>query len=666
MSRPTGGDLPRPSTVGPSRRQLLRGALAAGVLVGGAELARSRASAAGDRPRRDTPQPLIPTDAVRDGLRDVDVVVVGSGGGGGPVAARLAEAGYSVLVLEAGGLVDDSTYRVPAFSLKASADPQTNWNFLVQHYTDAARHGPRWIHGSTDRTRGMLYPRAASVGGCTSHHAMLMLQPDPKDWIDLAAATGEPSFSPTEMQRHYRSVRQWLPIETANPALLLADRKAARITAGAALAAGATGRAAQLDLNRPSVAGATLDPDDPALVEAGALGLFTIPQSTRNGRRVGTRERLTSAMQAHPSRLWLQTHALVERVLIETDDTGRRRATGVQLRYQPHSYQADPMATAASASPEPFVVRARHEVIIAGGAFNSPQLLMLSGIGPSGHLRSMGITPVVDQPAVGTNLQDRYEVSVVSRYPSDFTLARDCTFGAAGDPCLTDWQSGSATATYASNGILAGAKARSAGGDRPDLFVFGSPARFEGYQPGFETMATAERNRFTWAILKGYSRNRTGTVRLRSADPTDTPEINFRYFGDGALGDGAREDLAALREGVALARSMNRRADSLALTDGETGVETFPGPEVDSDAELDTFIQRHAWGHHASCSNPMGRRGATGAVVDERFRVQGVDGLRVVDASVFPAIPGLFIVLPLYTLAEKAAETILTDLRDAS
>jgi choline dehydrogenase len=326
---------------------------------------------------------------------------------------------------------------------------------------------------------------------------------------------------------------------------------------------------------------------------------------------------------------------------------------------QAHLYSADPSAVPASAAQLSLVryqIRARHEVILAGGAFNSPQLLMLSGIGPPEHLRSMGITPLVPLKGVGTNLQDRYEVSVVTRFPRPFDIAKDCTLGAPGDPCLPAWQAGDRRSPYATNGIVAGIKYRSASTDRPDLFIFGSPVRFEGYEPGFAVKATREHNYFTWAILKGYSRNRTGTVRLRSADPTDTPVINFRYFEDGAAAD-----LAAVRDAVALARGINRRARHLGLLDGEIEQEVFPGPEVDTPEQLDRFIRRDSWGHHASCSNPMGPPGDDGAVVDPRFRVNGVTGLRIVDASVFPRIPGLFIALPLYILAEKAAQTILAD-----
>src|SRR4051794_24924954 len=180
-----------------NRRDLLRTAAVAGLASTVVELARRHPlHRAGGRAHRGAPAPSVAQDAVRDGLREVDYIVVGTGAGGGPVAAALAEAGYQVLAVDAGGMIDNPTYHVPAFSLRASADPQVSWNFAVRHYTDAAAHGSAF---QADRG-GVLYPRAAAVGGCTAHHAMLMLQPDPKDWNELARLTGDPSFNATAMQ----------------------------------------------------------------------------------------------------------------------------------------------------------------------------------------------------------------------------------------------------------------------------------------------------------------------------------------------------------------------------------------------------------------------------------------------------------------------------------
>ncbi|MBO2453366.1 GMC family oxidoreductase N-terminal domain-containing protein [Actinomadura barringtoniae] len=643
------------------RRQVLRGLASAGAGALVAGMAAATAFDAGHDPpdgRADEPRPdwIVPDSDPTADRREYDYIVIGSGAGGAPVAANLAERGFQVLVVEAGpGTIAEIPYSVPAFHLFASSDPALSWDFYVRHYTDTAQHGTTWVK----ERQGVLYPRASTLGGCTAHHAMLTMYPENQDWDDIAALTGDPSWNSFAMRRHFERVRSWLPIEFAPPALLLRDRTVARLVGAAALETGTVtrGLGQGVDLNRFAVAGLDLDPNDAAHVDAFHEGMFMIPQSTRDGRRYSTRTRLLQVAAGHPGRLALQTDALVERVTLDRGHDGTLRATGIELRRGRHLYEASPMSGGHPG--ERRQVRARREVIVAGGAFNSPQLLMLSGIGPSDHLRSKRVPVALDLPGVGGNLQDRYEISVVSRFDRDFEIVKGATFGHPGDPLLRQWRRGTGFPSYDSNGIIAGIKKRfSRGSAHPELFVFGSPSRFEGYAPGFAAKGVAEPDYFTWAVLRGYTHNDLGTVRLRSADPAAVPDINFRYFGDGRAGDA---DLDAICEGVELARRINGRATSLRWTDAARATEVFPGPGRTGRDELKAFIRKQAWGHHASCSNPIGSRGSRRAVVDSRFRVHGVQGLRVVDASVFPSIPGLFPVLAVYMIAEKASEDILRD-----
>jgi choline dehydrogenase len=156
----------------------------------------------------------------------------------------------------------------------------------------------------------------------------------------------------------------------------------------------------------------------------------------------------------------------------------------------------------------------------------------------------------------------------------------------------------------------------------------------------------------TWVILKGHTNNRGGTVTITSPDPRIRPAIDFRYFDDTAAG--SRDDLQAVVDGIRLVRRM---------TSGMSGLidaEESPGADVTADDALKQFVRDHAWGHHASCTCPIGPS-TRGGVLTSDFKVHGVERLRVVDASVFPRVPGLFIVSAIYMIAEKAADVIVRD-----
>jgi len=296
---------------------------------------------------------------------------------------------------------------------------------------------------------------------------------------------------------------------------------------------------------------------------------------------------------------------------------------------------------------------ASREVILAGGAFNSPQLLMLSGIGPAAELRRHGLELLVPLPGVGTNLQDRYEVGVVNRMS---TQAWDVFQGAAfdtSDPQFAEWSAGR-TGVYGTNGSVLTLFKRSAPEVAlPDLFCMALLANFTGYYPGYSGVFARDLNALTWVVLKAHTSNRAGTVTLRSGDPRDTPAIDFNYFTDG--GDA---DLKAVVEGVRFVRRVTRKLRECGLVFGEE----VPGEDVVDDDALADFVRLNAWGHHACGTCAIGAP-ETNGVLSSDFRVHGTRNLRVVDASVFPRIPGFFIVSAVYMIAEKAADVLLADAR---
>ncbi|MGH7060789.1 MAG: GMC oxidoreductase, partial [Stellaceae bacterium] len=256
-------------------------------------------------------------------------------------------------------------------------------------------------------------------------------------------------------------------------------------------------------------------------------------------------------------------------------------------------------------------------------------------------------------PGVGSNLQDRYEIGVVHRMNfARWEILDGATFS-RGDPQYRAWARGE-DGVYASNGAVLAAILKSLP-ERPlpDLFCFALLGLFGGYFPGYSALELAKPNYLTWAILKAHTQNRAGEVRLRSTDPRDQPLINFHYFEEGS--DKAGEDLQSVVAGIRFVRKLTAKLERAGLI----AEEEQPGKALESDEELRDFVRTRAWGHHASCTCAIGPRDA-GGVLDGDFRVHGVPGLRVVDASVFPRIPGFFIVSAVYMVAEKAADAILT------
>jgi choline dehydrogenase-like flavoprotein len=424
------------------------------------------------------------------------------------------------------------------------------------------------------------------------------------------------------------------------------------------------------------------------------------------GSRSGVREFVMKTVKQHPDRLVLVTGVHVTRVLFEKANEGEPpRAIGVEGVKGEHLYEASP-----SQKPAPENAEVRYftngEVVLSGGSFNTPQLLMLSGIGERAHLAEHGIhylygadgqpldegrkdgfgdalpsAPVINLPGVGRNMQDRYEVTVISELNKELSTLKGVTFqpGDKSDPARTTWLAGK-KGLYATNGGTLAVIRRSAAlrddEREPDLFTFGASAAFRGYywnwsRELFKRTLGSERggrNLWSWVILKAYTHNNGGTVRLRTASPFDMPEICFHSFEE-TPGGGWKKDLTALVDAVSFMRRVN------ACNHAQFIHEIQPGAEIaDYSPEMEHWIKTQAWGHHACGTCRIGadswqantdelndRR----AVLDSHFRVHGVRGLRVVDASIFPKIPGYFILAPIFMVSEKAADTLLDDANEA-
>lgn len=666
-----------------------------------------------------------------------DFIIVGSGAGGGPLAAGLARAGYVVLLLEAGAHETNRLSTTPVFHAKASDEALLNWSYFVKQYGESGPYGYTDRHNSKYQAdkKGIYYPRATGLGGCTRVNALINLYPDHQDWANFSKIFGMRSpFTPEEMKRVFKAMQKqnggWINFSQANPTTLIKDRFLTKMALAALAVDGVDSKGSVqkfLETNRmveekvrKNIFGDALDgaanvwndatskffnkvtnnpiakkafdvvdtldgtaveglrkailedrnfklnPNHDGYIDSTNKqnGVFNIPFNATDGVRKGVREYLLETEEKFSDRLFIKTHSLCTKIIFDPQD--KTKAIGIEFIEGAHAYSADLNHNATQSSS--YVKKnafAKREIILAGGAYNTPQLLMLSGIGNEKEIQqaSNDIQMVKNLPGVGKNLQDRYEVTVISELQQPISLIKDCTFVRNNefekDPCWADYMKNPSSHLYGTNGVALSLIRKSTPSEpTPDLCIFGLPGYFKGYYPGYSNDTTPKKegdpNYFTWAILKGHTKNHAGEVKLKSDDPKDTPDIDFKYFHD--KDNGLVEDLNAVLQGVKIARDINSKI-------GDKYFKREVQPALESDKDINGWIMREAWGHHASCTNKMGVASDPMAVIDERFRVHGVKNLRVVDASVFPDIPGLFIMLPTLMMSERAKELILEEHR---
>ena len=441
--------------------------------------------------------------------------MVGSGAGGGPLAARLAIGGYSVLLLEAGtdqgALLQE---QIPAAAFLTEEVREMRWDYFVRHYANETRQaqeyktvwetptGERYVGLSPlsgSNPLGILYPRAGTLGGCAAHNLLVTIYPHDSDWDYIANLTGDDSWAAPSMRQYFERLERneylpqgtaghgfdgWLGISTASTGLLFGDES---YLAQGIAAAVAIGKAAEDAISTVGQFLHILNPDvnedDPS--RNSAADVWASPLAIYDNKRSSPRQFLVeTAYAAHPNgtlkyHLDIRSNALVTRVLFD-ESSGRPRASGVEFLSGQSLYRADPRSNMTT-SGTPGTAIATREVILSAGAFNTPQMLKLSGIGPSEELKSLQIPVVVDLPGVGNNLQDRYEISVVGESFLPTNISSECTsFQTLPDPCYEQWQRGEGFYTTNSGG-LAITKRSSVAEQANDLIILNVGLWYTGY-----------------------------------------------------------------------------------------------------------------------------------------------------------------------------------------
>ncbi|KAL9115893.1 MAG: hypothetical protein Q9227_000261 [Pyrenula ochraceoflavens] len=586
---------------------------------------------------------------------EYEYIVVGSGPGGGPLAANLARAGHSVLLLEAGDdQGDNSNITIVANNVLSSNDPKTRWDFFVKHSNDTARE-LQYEHLTWRTTNnsfyvgldpppgatqlGIWYPRAATVGGCATHNAALAVLPNDADWDEIAQITDDSSWAATNMREYLVRLERnlylpnstaghgfngWLDIDQDNASWAYTTSDGAAL---AGLAANAfTGDSSQIhsllqrDINSN---------DNSRDYTTGVFGFSH--HENRQGIRSSPENYIRSTLANGNYPLTLQTHTLVTKVLFDNATIhDNPKAIGVEYLQGESMYSADPRFDNSEQGTKGQAFASK-EVIISGGTFNSPQILKLSGIGPSDELAEFGIPLVKEIAEVGFNLADNIENGIIAQATKPFE----------GQGGLVPFFLESSMAPLVR-----------------DVFMWCGQFAFEGFWPGNRNTAYTPAS-YDCSLILGKSKSQAGTVRLRSTDPRDTPDINFEYFA--IHGD---EDLQAMFEAVSFAREKIFRQAPERLQpwrEAHPCVNDTISKEntACSEDQQKEYLKLQAWGHHASGTCAIGGDGFPGAVLDSKFRVRGVRNLRVVDASVFISPPGYFPVLPTMMISEKATDEIL-------
>jgi choline dehydrogenase len=523
---------------------------------------------------------------------EVDYLIVGAGSAGCVLANRLsADPARRVLLLEAGGSDWNPLIHMPAGIARLANNRRLNWNYETE--PEPALQGRR-----------LWWPRGKVVGGSSSINAMCYVRGVPADYDAWAEATGDTRWSWSHVlpwflysENNTRGESAWHA--TGGPLSVSDLRYHNPLSTTLIEAAASAGFDRNTDFNGPQQAG---------------FGVYQVTQ--RDGSRCSSAVAFLQPARARPN-LRVRTHALVERVLIE-----HGRAVGVQLH---HARGRE-------------TIRAG-EIVLAGGAINSPQLLMLSGIGPADHLRERGITPVVDLPGVGAGLQDHLDICTLVGCKQDITYDHLNEL-AAGWRYLRH-RDGPGTSNVAESGGFV--RSRLADDERCDIQFHFVPALLDNHGrhrlPGIG---------YTLHACYLHPRSR-GQLRLRSADPAEPVAIHAGY-----LSDPEGHDLARMIEAAKLSRDILARP----AFDAYRGDHVFPELALHTDREWEGFIRRKAETiYHPAGTCRMGRDPL--AVVDSELRIRGVEGLRVVDASVMPTLPSGNTNAPTIMMAERAAALLL-------
>jgi len=526
-----------------------------------------------------------------------DYIIVGAGSAGCVLAGRLSEdPDCSVLLLEAGGRDSHPYLKMPLAFLKVMVDPRFDWGYMSELEPHLGNR-PLWI------------PRGKVLGGSSTTNGMFYMRGHPRDY-DMWQESGCEGWGYKELLPYFKRVeKHWRGAGKFHggdgPINVVPNATEKLLHEPLMQAAKAAGHPVTDDIDGPNP-------------EGFARGELSIDP---RGRRSSTSTGYLHPVMNRPN-LTVETRAHTTRVLCEN-----KRATGVEYLQ----------------NGKKIVAYADQEVILSGGSYNSPQVLLLSGIGPADELREMDINPVHDLPGVGKNLSEHPVAMIEFAATKPVTFLRELRADRVAISVIRWALFGSgpfATQINSANGIIRTLPDL----DRPDIQLMCNPVRMDAsvWLPGF---GSQKEHLFSVGIVGLHPHSR-GHVTLRSDNPLDSPRITMNLLTD-------PRDLEMIRRGIRETRRIYRTSPQAELT----GVELSPGDDVTSDADLDAYIKEKA----ELCQHPVGTCSmgvGDNAVVDPQLKVCGMEGLRVVDASIMPTVPGGNTNAAAIMIGEKGADLI--------